>query len=86
MNYLRQTIRLFHNTDVKVLGRWAINYDSAQIKTKVHQANHDHCGVCDVRHTRLVTSANSAASTDISESKYLKMVKMKVLERQSEKK
>ena len=86
MNFLRQTIRLFHNTDAKVLGRWAINYDSAQIKTKVHQANHDHCGVCDVRHIRLATSENSVMSTDISKSKYLTMVKLKVLERQSEKK
>ena len=86
MNYVMLAIRKFHHADIKVLGRWAINYDSGQIKTKVHQANHDHCGVCDVQHMRLASSANSVVNTDISKSNYLALVKLKALERQSGKK
>jgi hypothetical protein len=70
--------RKIHNSDMKLLGRWSINYDAYHVKTKVHQANHDHCGVCDVqyyKHTR-INKIN-----DISTSKYRMAVQSKLNER-----
>jgi hypothetical protein len=84
MNYLASTLRVFRNTDIKVLGRWTTN--SEHIKTKVHQANHDHCGVCDIVYLRANTTqvVLPIEVTDISKSKYMTTVKLK--ERESAKK
>jgi hypothetical protein len=81
MNYLQTIFRAFHNADIRVLGRWAINYDSSQIKTKVHQANHDHCGVCDVKYMRQAVIKPCIENANIHKSKYMTAVKMKVKER-----
>ncbi len=84
MNYLMSTLRTFRNTDIKVLGRWTTNSD--HIKIKVHQANHDHCGVCDIVYLHVNTTpvVRPIEVSDISKSKYMATVKLK--ERESAKK
>ena len=82
MNYITSTIRIFRNADLKVLGRWTTNSSSDHIKTKVHQANHDHCGVCDIAYLHVNTRANPIELMDISKSKYMTAVKQKVKERE----
>jgi len=63
--------------EIKMLGRWAISYDSSNVKTKVHQANHDHCGVCDVAY--LVPAP--ASSTPILKSRYMMVIQSKLRDR-----
>jgi hypothetical protein len=79
MNYLQNTFRKLRDSDIKVLGRWFIDYDSAHIKIKVYQANHDHCGVCEVPH---LYRPSTIPTTDIRKSKYMTAVARKSRERQ----
>jgi hypothetical protein len=71
--------RKIHKSDMKILGRWSINYDECQLKTKVHQANHDHCGVCDVQYYKTHNHINKI--NDISSSKYMMVIQSKLNER-----
>ncbi len=86
MNYISSTIRIMRNADLKMLGRWTINYGADQIKTKVHQANTDHCGVCDIAYLQENTRSKSNELVDVSKSKYMTAVKQKVKERKLSKK
>lgn len=53
MNFVRQ---LFQHASTKIsrsatnaptkLGRWQLHYDPQTVKSKVDQANEDHCGCC----------------------------------------
>ncbi len=81
MAFLQNVFRKINNSDIIMLGRWTINYDLSNIKTKVHQANHDHCGVCDTTYYHNSTHMNKIKNNDISKSKYMIIVKSKVNER-----
>ena len=83
MNFLQMLFRTFPNAETRILGRWVINCDSSQIKTKVDQANHDHCGVCDVKYLIPGEVRLSIENADIHKSKYMTAVMMKVKERKA---
>lgn len=46
MKYFFNKIQQFMKKDVKILGRWTIDYCDKKVNTKIDLANEDHCGPC----------------------------------------
>lgn len=46
MKYFYNMIQQFMKKDVKILGRWKIDYCDKKVNTKIDLANEDHCGPC----------------------------------------
>jgi len=59
----------FNSKNNILLGRWNIHYDDIIIKTKVEQANEDHCGVCIINKTdtNVIKHSNSVLNNDNDE-------------------
>jgi len=46
MKYFSNLIQQFLKKDIKILGRWTIDYCDKKLNTKIDLANEDHCGPC----------------------------------------
>ncbi len=46
MKYFYNMIQQFMKKDVRILGRWTIDYCDKKVNTKIDLANEDHCGPC----------------------------------------
>lgn len=46
MKFIETIIKRFIKKDIKVLGRWNIEYCDKKINTKIDSSNQDHCGPC----------------------------------------
>lgn len=42
----KNKIMWFKSVDVKILGRWKIDYCDKKINAKLDMSNEDHCGTC----------------------------------------
>lgn len=52
MRFIKDMVKRHFSKIETALGRWDIKYDSNIIDTKIDQANHDHCGCCEVKKER----------------------------------
>ena len=46
MNIISRFINRFRKDDIKVLGRWNIDYCNNKMNYKIDLSNEDHCGPC----------------------------------------
>jgi hypothetical protein len=46
MKFIDAMIKRFIKKDIKVLGRWNIEYCDNKINNKIDSSNQDHCGPC----------------------------------------
>lgn len=46
MKFFSNIIKQFIKKDIKVLGRWNIEYCDKKINNKIDSSNQDHCGPC----------------------------------------
>ena len=52
MRFIREIFTKNFSKIETVLGRWDIKYDTKVIDRKIDQANHDHCGCCEIENIK----------------------------------